>query len=233
MSGVCYIEGEAPVDIGRLISPLRYDVVVRKRFFDLLEDERSLYERHPARFVSIAAQPGYHAWFEKVYCLRFEPALLRNDAARRAAFRKRVQASARLYFSFEKQGFMTNRKVILRTGCEILPTTSGKLVSSNIFAGDGCHRLALLLKRGMKTLEPGQYVVKVSPQYSPLDNTGLLINALPLTIPDYAAFLSASYSTERHESLDDLLYAVGKHNPQRLIELKQVIAADLPSFRVH
>ncbi|HEY1383986.1 MAG TPA: hypothetical protein VGF43_10245 [Dongiaceae bacterium] len=233
MSGVCYVDGEAPVDIERLISPLRYDVVVRKRFFDLLQDERALYERDPERFVSIAARSGYYTWFEKVYCRRFEPALLRNDPARRAAFRKRVHASARLYSSFEQHGFIANRRIILRTGCEILPADSGKLVSANIFAGDGCHRLALLLKSGIRTIEPAQYVLKVSPRYSPLDNTALLLNALPLSMPEYAAFLSASYSTGRHESLEELVDAVGTGRPQRLIELKQVIAADLPSFHVH
>jgi len=208
-------------------------VVVRKRFFDLLDAERVLYERSPERFVSIAAQSGYHTWFEKVYCTRFEPALLANDAARRAAFSRRVQASARLYLSFERHGFVAKHKIILRTGCEILPTSSGKSIATNVFAGDGCHRLALLLKRGIKTLEPAQYVVKVSPQYAPLDNTALLINALPLSMPDYVAFISASYGAGRHERLDALLYAVEMRSPQRLIELKQVIAADLPSFHIH
>jgi hypothetical protein len=112
--------------------------------------------------MRIAAQCPYHTWFERVYCHRFDPGLLRNDDARWRAYCRRVQASARLYFSFEKHGFLPDHKITLRSGRRILASDSGKPVSARVFAGDGCHRLALLLKQGALVLKPGQYVVKVS-----------------------------------------------------------------------
>ena len=226
VSGAHYVAGTEPIDIPRLISPLRYDVLVRKGFFDLLESERHLYERDPDGFAAMAAGTSYRAWFEKVYCARFDRALLHNERARRAAFRRRVGASANLYFSFEKSGFLPKHKIVLRTGCEILPSDSGKPVSASIFVGDGCHRLALLLKQGCTRLEPEQYVVKVAARYAPLDNTALLLEALALSASEYAAFISASFSSGRHERLDALLEDVAARNPRRLGELERVIAAD-------
>lgn len=233
VSGVCYVAGAEPIDIRRLISPLRYDVIVRQRFFTLLDDRRSLYDRDPEQFMTMAAQSPYRAWFDRVYCPRFQRGLLRNEAARDAAFRKRVKTSAELYFSFEKFGFIPKHKIILRTGCEMLPSDSGKLVSASIFPGDGCHRLALLLKNGVTQLAPEQYVVKVSPKYAPLDNTTLLLPALEMPTTEYAAFLSASFSDRRHDCLEDLLDTVARRNPRRLPELRQVIAADQRFLNAH
>jgi hypothetical protein len=232
-SGVCYVDGTEPIDIRRLISPLRYDVIVRQRFFSLLDDQRRLYDQDRERFMAMAAQSPYRAWFDRVYCPRFQRRLLHSETARNRAFRKRVTASAKLYFSFEKFGFISKHKIILRTGCEMLPSDSGKQVSAAIFPGDGCHRLALLLGKGVTELAPEQYVVKVSPKYSPLDNTALLLAALEVPAAEYAAFLSASFSDGRHDCLEDLLDTVARRNPQRLPELRQIIAADQRSLHAH
>jgi hypothetical protein len=223
---VTYREGIEPIDIQRLISPLRYDVLVRKNFFELLEREMRLYEHDFDRFMEIATQSPYRLWFDRVYCPRFQPALLLDDAAHEEAYRKRVKSSARLYASFERCGFLPDHKIILRSGREILPAESGKPVSAEIFAGDGCHRLALLLKQGARVLQPGQYVVKVVSRYSPLDNTALLLPGLNLSSPEYTAFISASFSDNCHNRLDDLLDDVAARSPWRLGELKQVISAD-------
>jgi len=224
--GTRYVEGTDAIDIWRLISPLRYDVLVRKRFFDLLQQERRTYEHDFEGFMRIAAQCPYHTWFERVYCHRFDPGLLRNDDARWRAYCRRVQASARLYFSFEKHGFLPDHKITLRSGRRILASDSGKPVSARVFAGDGCHRLALLLKQGALVLKPGQYVVKVSNRYSPLDNTALLLNALGLSNSDYVAFISASFSERHHSRVEELLDDVAARSPWRLDELRQVLAAD-------
>jgi len=225
------VDGSEELDIPRLISPLRYDVLVRKSFFDLLARERSLYERDFDRFMEIASQCSYHTWFERIHCSRFDPGLLRNDTARQVAYRKRVKASGQLYFSFEKRGFLPEHKIVLRSGRQILPSDSGKSVSAQIFAGDGCHQLALLLKHGTTILRPQQYVVKVVPRYAPLDNTARLLGALDLANSDYAAFISASFSDSRHSRLDDLLDEVTARTPWRLGELKQVLAVDRLAFQ--
>ena len=228
--GARCVDGDEAIDIGRLISPLRYDVLVRKSFFDLLDVERRLYDQDFDRFMMIADQCSYRLWFERIYCARFDPDLLRTDAARRKAYRKRVKASAQLYFSFERHGFLPEHKITLRSGRQILASESGKPVSAKIFAGDGCHRLALLLKQGSAILRPEQYVVKVSSRYTPLDNTILLLKALGLSNSDYAAFIAASFSESHHDRLDELLNDVARHSPHRLDELKQVIAIDRSSL---
>ena len=226
LAGARYVNGTEAIDIRRLISPLRYDVVVRKSFFDLLERERRLYEQDFDRFMEIADQSSYRAWFDRVYCPRFDPALLRNDAARKAAYHRRVRTSGDLFASIEKHGLLPGHKIILRSGREILPADSGKTVSARIFAGDGCHRLALLLKQGTTILRPDQYVVKLVSRYSPLDNTSLLLETLDVSSPEYAAFISASFTDTHHTRLEDLLDDVAKRSPWRLGELREVLSTD-------
>jgi hypothetical protein len=226
LAGARYVNGTEAIDIQRLISPLRYDVVVRKSFFDLLQRERRLYEQDFDSFMEIAERSSYRLWFDRVYCARFDSDLLRNDAAREAAYRKRVRASADLFASFERSGLVPGKKIVLRSGCEILPTDSGKTISAKIFAGDGCHRLALLLKSGATTLRPDQYVVKMVGRYSPLDNTALLLEALDLSSPEYVAFISASFTDKCHNRLEELLDDVATRSPRRLGELRQILSAD-------
>lgn len=232
LSGCTYVHGTEAIDIERLISPLRYDVLVRKAFFELLEREWRVHDGDFHRFMEIADQCPYRLWFERVYCPRFNPALLRDTAARKKAYRKRVLASIRLYSSFQEHGFLPGHKIVLRSGRAILPADSGKQVSAKVFPGDGCHRLALLLNEGAKVLQPHQYLVKVGPRYAPLDNTVRLLHALPPSSSEYAAFISAAFTDSRHGCLSDLLEDVKEHAPSRLRELTQVISTDCSLSRV-
>jgi hypothetical protein len=85
-------------------------------------------------------------------------------------------------------------------------------VSARIFAGDGCHRLALLLKQGTTILRPDQY------------------ETLDVSSPEYAAFISASFTDTHHNRLEDLLDDVAKRSPWRLGELREILSTDHPSL---
>lgn len=232
VSGCTYVDGTEAIDIERLISPLRYDVLVRKAFFALLDREWRAYDGDFHRFMEIADQCPYRLWFERVYCPRFKPALLRDPAARKKAYRKRVLASISLYSSYQQHGFLPDHKIVLRSGRAILPADSGKPVSAKVFPGDGCHRLALLLNDGATMLQPHQYLVKMAARYAPLDNTARLLHALPPTSSEYAAFISAAFTDSRHGCLNDLLEDVKAHAPWRLGELTQTISTDCSLSRV-
>jgi 2-polyprenyl-3-methyl-5-hydroxy-6-metoxy-1,4-benzoquinol methylase len=221
-----YVDGVQPVDILGLISPLRYDVLVRREFFELLAAEEKLAREDFERFVALAGAGPYREWFERVYCVRFHPELIQNKAERDRAFRERVRRSAALYRSFRDAGFQAQHRITLKSGREILPSDSGKRVAAGLFVGDGCHRLALLLMSGATRLEPGQYRVKVKPRYAPLDNTLLLLPALGLTEKSYAAFVSHAFDERGHDSLAGLEKAVAARAPHRAAELREILSRD-------
>jgi 2-polyprenyl-3-methyl-5-hydroxy-6-metoxy-1,4-benzoquinol methylase len=220
------VAGTKPVDILRLISPLRYDVVVRREFFELLAGEEKLAREDFDRFVALAGAGPYREWFERVYCVRFHPELNQKKAERDQAFRERVRRSVELYRSFRATGFQTDHPITLKSGRTILPSDSGKRVEADIFVGDGCHRLALLLMSGVTRLEPGQYRVKIKPRYAPLDNTILLLPALDLAEKRYAAFVSHAFDEIAHDSLAELEKAVAKRAPHRIEALRAILSRD-------
>jgi hypothetical protein len=220
-------DGAEPVDIRKLISPLRYDVLVRKQFFELLADDEKLCINDFDRFVEKAKRSPYFDWFEKIYCFRFHPELVRDCAKRRSAFRERVRKSADLFYNFRKAGFLKSHRITLRSGRKILPSDSGKSVPSQLFVGDGCHRIALLLMNGTGRLDASQYRIKIEPRYTPLDNTILLLPGLRLPESEYAAFISWAFGDVEYYSLPSLRDAVKQHCPQRMDELSSITEQDI------
>ena len=61
-----YRPGSEALVIDELISPLRYDVLVRSQLFELLAAERACFDRSPDAFVDLARQTDYHRWFTVV-----------------------------------------------------------------------------------------------------------------------------------------------------------------------
>lgn len=223
-----YLGGREPVDIMRLVSPLRYDVMVRLAFFEQTAARERLVREDFERFLEEVASGPYRQWFERVYCVRFHPELIGRPGRAADAFRERVRRSVALYDSFRKQGFETRTPITLRSGRTIGPSDSGKRVAADLFVGDGCHRLALLLLSGATHLNPEQYRVKIKPSYTPIDNTLLLLPALGLDERRYAAFVSHAFGTVVHESLAALERDVATRAPERLPELRAILARDLP-----
>lgn len=215
------------IEIERLVCPLRYDVWVRLEFIRLLRDEWALYERDLNGFLEHPAAAAYLVWFREVVCARFHPEVYRREAAVRRRFRERVRATARLWRSLERDGFRLSRPIQLLSG-EAVEMVNGKAVATRVFAGDGCHRMACLWLSGRSRLEPRHYELEVRRRLEPLDNTAILIRALPLDRRAYLGFLSRFYCDGAAlDSVDALLRDVAARKPDLLPELESVLAADL------
>lgn len=215
--------GTEDVDIAALISPLRYDVMVRAGFFAFLADGGASLRRDPDALVEAARDLPYAAWFRSVAMTRFRPWVLQDAALLDAQFRERVLSALALWESFRAKGFDPAHPVTLRAASGPLPTDTGLSIDRRLHVGDGGHRLALLLSAGLP-LAAGQYRVDRRPQRLLIDNTAVLMPQLGLPRAEYVRFLARGYGAEDHEDGAALEAAVRDRDPRRADELAAVRA---------
>ncbi len=231
------LPGDGPADVGELVSPLRYDVLVRAEYFSFLAERMEQFEDDFEGFFATALTHPYYTWFITIALPRFRPRDAATEARRQAAYRQRLHDAASLYRSVQEHGFDGARHPLLLRAAEPgAPTDSGKLVPRRLYAGDGCHRLALLLHLGYRSLPPDWYRVRRVAR--PLDNTAPLLAALRVPAAAYYRFLALGYAgtgdgvpaapTPGPDDREALLRHVAAHTPERLDELRQVLAADEP-----
>jgi hypothetical protein len=226
---LAYRPGREPIPIDQLISPLRYDILVRERYFEVLHERRALAEEDFEAFMELSRQQPYFTWFTQVVIPSGNNPEIAGDAELvNAAFERRVRASIELHDAFESTGYDRRRPIILRTGEEIAPTSTGKRLARRIYAGDGCHRLACLRMAGVEVLEPGMYRLYVAQVFRPRDETAHLIDAMAISRSDYFSFLSLCYADRELSSEEALIGHVRSADADRLPELEQVIAIDAP-----
>lgn len=215
--------GSETLDVRRLISPWRYDVVVRAQFFDFLSEGRA---RTATDLHRAALDQPYFTWFRDVECARFFPELLDRPDQLQNRFEARVSGAMSTLRSYERQGFDVRWPVtVLSTGSQGA-TDSGLPVGGRLHIGDGCHRLALLLRDG-RNLEPNMYLVR-SATGPVIDNTAVLLPSLSVSPEEYVRFLSAGFVATQHSDLADLRADVSRGCPGRLDELDAVVRAHLP-----
>lgn len=214
-------DGTESLDVGRLISPFRYDVVVRAQLFDAVADrpEGGSIED----FVASVAEHPYAVWFREVELRRFFPWMLNDPRQVAEAYAARVARAVTTFESFEQRGFDTGRPIMLRCLARPTASDSGVLVPRVLHLGDGGHRLALLYRSGSR-LEPSMHRIDPRPNRV-IDNTAILVPALGLGEHDYAAFLSLGFLEEVATSLDGLWTGVERRCPERLGELEALVAA--------
>lgn len=176
-------EVPAGIPIGPLVYPLRYDVLIRKSYFDFYAEHRELYRTDFRRFLEIASGHQYFEWFTRVLMVRFETNSSGNRERTLALFADRLHAAASLHDSMEQDGFDPAHPIIPYTGLEILPAESGIDTGEKYFLGDGCHRLACLMSLGYETLPREFMRVKCFRKLTPLDNTNLLTGYLEINWP--------------------------------------------------
>ena len=222
------VPGERPLPIDELISPLRYDVVVREQYLHYVADHLDLYGADPEAFLAGSRRQPYHAWFRSVAIHRIRPGTTGQDALDRA-FRERVHKTVRLYLAITGFGFDDRYPVVIGDAGPVVTTDTGKVLSGRLYPTDGCHRLALLRFTGYRHLPPSFYRLQSTPGWRPPDNTHTLIDALGLTGPEYFSFLSAGYAGEACRDRASLLEYVAARHPDRLGELHRVILIDTPS----
>lgn len=166
------------IDIHSLVFPLRYDILIRKGFFEYYAEHRDMYLEDQATFLQSVKQHPYYEWFCKVLVVRYAPHLQDDPEALQRDFASRVEASTNLYDSMVSHGFDRNSPIIPYTGQLILPADSGRETGTKYFMGDGCHRLACLMSMGYTRL-PREYVrVKCFKRLVPLDNSRLLADSI-------------------------------------------------------
>lgn len=220
----------AAVRIGELVSPLRYDVLVRAGHFEFIRAHRDLYATDFETYQRLARAEPYFIWFEHVMLPSWYPHLLSDRDRFEDAWRRRLRKSFALYESFERVGFDRAHPIVLETGARIHPTPTGKQPKRSVFAGDGNHRLALLLASGADVLEPAQYRVKRFRSFTPPDTTGFLLEWTGAEWSDYRDFIALGYPDARLELVDGGV-AVSASDPAVAAEVDALVADDLPSLR--
>ena len=205
-----------------LISPFRYDVIVRAQFFDTIAEARPD-AASMADFVDEATRHPYATWFREVELRRFYPWVLRDEAHVARAFARRVEKAVRTYESYSAVGFDTRWPITLRTLQVPTPSDSGVDTHRTLHLGDGGHRLALLLRSG-RDLEPAMFRVDTRPARV-IDNTAILAASLPLTEAEWAGFVSLSFALQPVTSYAALRCAVADSRPDRLSELESLASA--------
>jgi hypothetical protein len=218
--------GRERVVIDDLVSPLRYDVVFREMFFAFVRANRPLADDDFPAFLELARDQPHYSWFTRVAIPEFRPEW--GDEPERW-HEHRVRRTVAIHDDLAANGYDPRRPIVLRTGVgEIAPTATGKRVSTRLFAGDGCHRIAWLSAAGVTTLEPHEYRLQRTRDFIPRDLTTAVLDTLEIGPAEYFAFLSRAYADGRCETEADLLERVGASTPQRLAEVQALIAIDRP-----
>jgi len=208
--------------IAELISPLRYDIVVRNDFLTFYLANQALYRTNFDRFFELALQHPYYICFQKMFSR--PPG---DEVQLKAAFAHKIKDFIALYSNIAEFGFDKSKPIVPKTGVKILPTRQGKKVSGKWFMGDGSHRLACLMALGYKTLPPDYIHVKCFPELSPVDGTAPLLHTASVDSQAYIEFLSLRYSSPYlFTSEAQLLHYIGEQKPEILDEVLSVIRLD-------
>jgi len=217
---------EQPIDIAQLISPLRYDVLVRAQFFDLVgEIGEDAYEDLDLVLEAAEGSP-YQIWWEQVAIPRFFPWVGKDPEQLAASFRERVADSVRLHRSFRARGFDPAHPIVLRGTKAPLRSDTGLELRARLHVGDGGHRTALLLSAGL-LLEPAMCLVDWRPRPYLIDNTAILVPALGVGREDYLRFLAVGYGAAPTGNLDELLADLRHRDPAAAAEVAAVAARHL------
>ena len=211
--------GAERINIRHLISPLRYDVIVRAR---LLADLR---RRDPdeslASLHEFALDHVYFAWFQHVESTRFFPELLDDRDLLIQRYQLRVERALTTLRSYDAVGFDVRYPLTLRRTSGGAVSDSGVRVNKSLHIRDGCHRLALLLLDD-QDLQPDMYLVQSFTGPVP-DNTALLLPHLNMDGPEYTRFLSAGFTTGEYTELAELRDKVAEESPDRLAEFDEIV----------
>lgn len=224
-----YEAGKSDVRIGDLVSPMRYDVLLRARHFGWHAQHRDLIDADFEGYQRLARNEPYFIWFKRVMVPRWLPAAVGDEKLFERAWRSRLRASAALHASFEANGFDPAHPIELYAGLRVRAADTGKVTARDLYAGDGNHRLALLMAAGNEALAPGQYRVKRYLSLVPADTTGLLLRETGAGVSAYRSFLELGYPRARLQPAGTSL-RVDCPDPEMRAEISAVIRVDAPSL---
>ncbi len=217
--------GERDVPLAQLVSPLRYDIVIRARFFRYYEDNRELFASDIREFVRRALDHSYGQYYRHIALVRYRPAVLAEQRRLHSAFEDRVRRTAALWESYRQRGFDPRFPIILRVPGR--STSFGtKAVRRSYYVGDGCHRLAMLLADGRTHLPRSWHRLDLVPLSTVLDNTSMLLPHLAVSDEEYCSFVSQGYLEHEVGDVGALIDAVARTSPSMSEELVRVLSAD-------
>ena len=209
------------LDIGQLISPLRFDVLIRAKLFETWAKDWSRLKSRPDEALQVAQNHAYRTWFDSI--ARRKITGKGEPSSPDEAFEWRVKRSHRLLGGYIQNGFDQRRPITvkLHLGGEL---PNGKVMGPRLYPVDGCHRLALLWADGERMLDPALY--RLLPDESATrDNTTLLLEKLQLSEADYYTFIGWGYGVNAVSTESELVASLSKNDP-RTPELLSVLAAD-------
>lgn len=230
-AGATEVAANEPVRIDDLVSPLRYDILIRQRYLSLLMESRQLLGGDLGPLLDLSRSHEYFTWFAAVVVPRFMPMLIGREDEIAAAFEVRVRATVDPLKSVEGSGVDPKRPITLRTGKRIEPTATGKRLARRVYARDGCHRIALLRASGVTVLEPGSYRLDSQRRFVPFDNTAPVLRADPIDTKAYWEFMALSY--DELVAADRSGPAPGGEaaDPERFAEMRAIASLDDPLLR--
>lgn len=221
------LRGMEPVRIGDVVSPLRYDVMIRVRHFELHGERRDLFAQDFDEYERLVRAEPYFVWFRRARVPTWSPWLLDDPVAFEEAWRERLRESAALFESFAANGFDQAHPIELHAGRRVCETHSGKRITRVLYSGDGNHRLALLLAAGKETLLPAEYRVKRYRSLVPTDSTGFLLRETGAGWSEYRPFIELGYPSAGLE-LSETRVRVDADDPAVQAEVKALVERDLP-----
>ena len=219
--------GRVPVRIGDVVSPLRYDVMIRVRHFVHHAERRELFRSDFDAYERLVRSEPYFVWFQKARVPTWWPWLLDDPDGFERAWRERLRLSAELFDSFEANGFDAGHPIELHAGRRVRETPTGKRISRVIYSGDGNHRLALLLAAGHEELRPTEYRLKRYRSLVPTDSTGFLLRETGAGWPEYRSFLELGYPSAR-VAMEDGRVRIDADDAIVQAEVKTLVELDLP-----
>ena len=77
---------EKEIDIDSMIYPMRYDIIIRFKFFELYSSDREYYRKYEEKLLYDAIKSEYFTWFENVFVVRYYKSILNDKKAIRLAF---------------------------------------------------------------------------------------------------------------------------------------------------
>jgi hypothetical protein len=217
--------GSEALSVVELVSPFRYDIVVRQQLFEWLDRNPDLADDEPALLAGAASQP-YRTWFDIFGLQGGAGAWWRRRAV--GTYDDQVRRAVDIWRRFDPDAPVLDR-ILVRTVDDGARTTNGKLLSARALPVDGFHRLALCRRHGIASIPAGSYDVLETSRV-PVDNTERLLRALKPDLASYLAFLAEGYGVGAAPTVEELLGSVSRARPDRVEELRSVLAVDLPAL---
>ncbi|MDR7421390.1 MAG: hypothetical protein QN159_02845 [Armatimonadota bacterium] len=217
-------ERTGPV-IAELVGPLRLDVLVVRDFLRFYVDHQDLAADSFDAFVHAARDHRFwdliYGWFSL-----YQPEAVRDPRVFGEHFAGQVRRSVMLWHELA-DGYDRQRPIEVKVAARVLPTHTGKIVHSRQGLGDGGHRAACLMLRGLRTLPAGVVRYTWFRRRRPYDGTWVLTHRRALGPTEYFGYLSEVYgSPDPLRTAAALRRFVAAAAPARLRELESVIRGD-------